>query len=29
MKQNDEIMNMLKSTSKLKEKLYKKYDTLK
>jgi hypothetical protein len=29
MKQNDEIMNLLKSTSKLKEKLYKKYDTLK
>ena len=29
MKQNDEIMNMLKSTSKLKEKLYKKYDTIK
>ena len=29
MKQNDEIMNMLKSTSKLKEKLYKKYNTFK
>ena len=29
MKQNDEIMNLLRSTSKLKEKLYKKYDTLK